>query len=567
MNKQAGLENLEFLISEILDHDKGGPCAENVQNLCKLLEASAEARAEYIRMISIHSMLQELQLDASQPIPNTSDAPPNVSTVGQPFSWPIVRLGGLVLILLLLLGTYATLKSFTSGPNAVIGGKPTKQVKNLDPSLFVARITQTQDAIWKNSDKLAIGQLLRPKLLELIAGNAEITFDSGAVVTLSGPCALAIDSSNGATLHSGRMWADVPNPAIGFAIHTPTAKVEDLGTRFSVEVTPNGESNVAVLEGEVRIATGENGQEFQSIVRRNEAKRIGIDSRSLVDLEFSDKWMMENQLPAFSSGEEIPYYHWKFDDADAVRSGVWVESGSHDGIRNYDASLSADSGMGQPIVKAISGPAGGAVHLNGEGGFLETEVPGVSGDKPRTICCWVRIPKEAGPEHAYSIISWGSEALGRKWQLSWNAHMYVSPGVKGAFRTEIGSGYVVGTKDLRDGEWHHIASVFLGRSEQLKSNDMRNRVRLYVDGELEPISAFLNRNVDTEVNENSFPVFIGRYIGFRSPDEEKHFQSFKGAIDELYLFEGALTPGQILKLMNEGTPPQRGEIIPVHHGV
>ena len=63
---------------------------------------------------------------------------------------------------------------------------------------------------------------------QLTAGLAEITFASGAKVILQGPASLEIESNKTATLHNGRMTADVPDDLAGFRIHTSTVEILSL---------------------------------------------------------------------------------------------------------------------------------------------------------------------------------------------------------------------------------------------------------------------------------------------------------------------------------------------------
>ena len=85
-----------------------------------------------------------------------------------------------------------------------------------------------------------------------------------------------------------------------------------------------------------------------------------------------------------------------------------------------------------------------------------------------------------------------------------------------------------GTTDLRDGKWHHVAGTY-----------DRNSIRAYVDGESEGEAAF-NNVPDT----NEEPLVIGAIA------PTKNF--FTGAIDEVGLFNAALTQDDIQTVMEEG---------------
>jgi len=85
-----------------------------------------------------------------------------------------------------------------------------------------------------------------------------------------------------------------------------------------------------------------------------------------------------------------------------------------------------------------------------------------------------------------------------------------------------------GTTDLRDGKWHHVAGTY-----------DRNFIRAYVDGELEGEAAF-NNVPDT----NEEPLVFGAIT--------PAVNFFTGAIDEVGLFNAALTEDDIRTIMEEG---------------
>lgn len=79
-------------------------------------------------------------------------------------------------------------------------------------------------------------------------------FDSGAVVTLTGPCLFEVESSNAGRLFFGRLTALAETTeSKGFTVATRTARVIDLGTEFTAEASPDGHCRVAVAVGEVQV--------------------------------------------------------------------------------------------------------------------------------------------------------------------------------------------------------------------------------------------------------------------------------------------------------------------------
>ena len=137
------------------------------------------------------------------------------------------------------------------------------------------------------------------------------------------------------------------------------------------------------------------------------------------------------------------------------------------------------------------------------------------------------------------------------WQIGWNPNQKGQEGTFGAIRTDFGDGNVIGSTDLRDGRWHHIASVFIGGQ---KKDDVAELVRHYVDGKLESVSGFRNQKILSDTDEITLTM--------GAPVHNYSSGSYKGWLDEVYLFDSALTPSQISHLMNSNEPPEASEIVP-----
>ncbi|MCC9607324.1 FecR domain-containing protein [Blastopirellula sp. JC732] len=559
---------LDRLISELVDSESVD--SAKLDALVKILEESPEARDEYLDRIGLHASLRECK-DQFE-LTGTTLTSPGLS---QPTSAPPVwwkRSGvawALALSLLIAIGLFRIL--FTTNKahdeTPVVQNDP-EQPLQVERSatgaekLFLARITQAKQANWRDDEPLAIGRVLEPRRLELESGEVEITFDSGAAVTLVGPAALTLDSTFAATLHYGKAWADVPTPAIGFTIDTPTAEVEDLGTRFAVDVSKTGDSDIVVLEGEVRVGSRQGLDPKEQIVAVNEAVRVRIDQPEILPIEVPAGLSQQSPIRSFQSEDSVPYYLWRFDANDAM--GTWKEEGWNPDQKTFPAFSEQEENATGVVIRSVEGVFGRAVWMNGRGGYLETQLPGIAQDHPRTICFWVRIPKDAQPEHAYSMISWGDwSKAGGKFQVGWNSRKLIKAGVQGAIRTEISGGYVIGQNDLRDGRWHHIGIVYLGGTEEETRGDIRNRIRMYVDGQLEPLSGYRDGKVNTQISEKSEQVSFGRFLA--EPAAQKAFSTFYGTLDEMYLFDGALTPSQINQLRQNNAPPAPTEIVPVRH--
>lgn len=389
----------------------------------------------------------------------------------------------------------------------------------------VARVTDVHEARLDGQDAgFGAGQLLPPGELRLDSGSVELTFFSGAKVNLQGPCVFHLKSDFRAALRSGRMTAEVPEQAIGFTIHTPTGIVRDLGTAFALEVQKNGVSDIHVLDGKVEASPRDSNAVVQ--ISGNQASRLA--GGKLTPIRFrAEGWP---HRPRREDSSALPSsVHWSFD---RFQGGETVDEG---GVHPLWARVSPDDQAARP-PQLEPGIRGNAIRFNGINEYAESSYRGVSGDKPRSVSFWVRIPPDAPYTYPNGIVSWGSVEDAKKWQVCWNNG---DQGTVGALRVEFGNGYLIGTTDLRDGLWHHLAVVYLGGS----GSDVASHVKLYVDGRLETLSGRRSQFIRTDTESpRSIAVTLGKWLG-RWPGKEPFF--FRGAVDEVRIHEQALTPGQI----------------------
>lgn len=114
----------------------------------------------------------------------------------------------------------------------------------------VATIVRTDSVRWSSSP-LHEGQELRPGYIAIDAGEVEVLFADGSLVTLSGRSELELTAASAGHLSLGALTAtSLP----GFTISAPHGvRVVDMGTRFSVQVGAAGEATVGVWEGSVRL--------------------------------------------------------------------------------------------------------------------------------------------------------------------------------------------------------------------------------------------------------------------------------------------------------------------------
>jgi hypothetical protein len=133
-----------------------------------------------------------------------------------------------------------------------------------------AQVIRMHQCMWEDPKaSVSAGQWLSAgRQLRLRRGMVELRFGDGARVILEGPATFDAQNARQGFLQIGRLTANVPIGAEGFAIETPLARVVDLGTDFGVSVQADGTSETHVFEGEVEVAATQPSIDAPPVTRR-----------------------------------------------------------------------------------------------------------------------------------------------------------------------------------------------------------------------------------------------------------------------------------------------------------
>jgi hypothetical protein len=171
----------------------------------------------------------------------------------------------------------------------------------------------------------------------------------------------------------------------------------------------------------------------------------------------------------------------------------------------------------------------------------------VTGKVARTVCAWIKSELTNQPAaNGAHIVSWGGGSgggiTGGRYTVKLNPNSSGSDA--GKLRLEVQGGGINGTKDLRDGKWHHIAIVNT-------NNSTVGNATLYLDGAVEPIttSSGTTTAINTVVNTTGVDwvrIGGGNWDGSRG---------FNGAIDDVRIYDTALTLTDIQVIVFGGVNP------------
>jgi len=386
---------------------------------------------------------------------------------------------------------------------------------------------------------MAYGSNLRAgQRVMLVVGLAEIQFEVGAVVVLQGPADFEIKDAGRGYLYRGRAVAHVPERARGFVIDSPKGRVVDLGTEFGIAVDQSGETEVHVLEGRVEARLP--GQSQPVELRAAEALRVA--SNNSVTRIAADAAAFVTEMPPRIQEQPKLFFHWSFDEG---QGGVARDSGPRVGKTPADLYLTRTASNGRKPAWT-DGRFGRGLEFDGEGGFAANGFPGNLTLKPRTVAAWVQVPADFRADKGFAVLGWGNTSPGRRFQLS--ANPLPEDGELGRLRVDAGAAAVIGTRDLRDGAWHHVAAVMYGDGT---SSDADAHVLLYVDGKLEPAS----RTTVPEATIHPDRAFDGFWFGrnlacfHRKGENLPGGNFFRGAVDEVFIVGAVLSQEQIQRLM------------------
>lgn len=499
--------------------------------LGQLLAESEAARRYYVRLMgqsaSLHTYAAEMQ----------SEAPHGKLIRGAWWqSSPVVRFAMLAAAALAVVFLTWTWLRRDAGPHARAGTD------------YVARLTGAKEARWAGGAALTPGMPLRKgQRLNLEAGYAEITFDSGALVVLEGAASLDINSAWDANLQRGVLKADVPPEAIGFRVTHRYVEVIDLGTEFTLIADSAGGAELLVNKGEVEAAP--RGGTETILLREKESRRFAASGVTAVEdsVRKFARFDASPVLDRLASGAR--FAHWSFDEPQGAADGEGGLAASGVPLRLLD-----DAGN---ETSRTEGRFQRALRFDGHR-YASVPLADMSDATPRTVAFWVRVPVDAQPIDTW-MVAWGTQLpkLGKRpVHIGWNRRP--SEGALGALRTDFGGGHAIGTTNLRDGQWHHIAVHFAPGEDPASPV----QVTQYVDGRLES-STIVQGVLNARAGTGDATLTDTLWLGYRLTGSRQEGRRFRGDIDELFVIGRSLQPREIVSLMRSNKlPPETVAVNP-----
>ncbi|MCI0334825.1 MAG: FecR domain-containing protein [Planctomycetes bacterium] len=526
MNEQVDKQHFEALLGRLTDSGLGDL---ELQQLGRLIDSDRALRCQYLDHCQIHGLLRaEHGLLASWDVPEAeapgarpADKMPSGRRRRALALW--CAAAAVVGVMAIGIWNYNVDKNPVAvKPSNPYRGKPVARLMNQVRAQFV---------YGPSGETIpSAGAAIPQGTYELESGIIEIEANSGAVLTIEAPAVFTLADERSIRIENGRLAAYVPKRAIGFRVETASATVVDLGTDFAVEAVTGKNSEVHVFNGEVRINL--HGSKASSarplLLTTGKATRIdfltgmpsGID---LDEQRFLRRLEIEPRNYTHRVLEKRPVAYYPMEPAG---DGTLLRDVAPHGV---DATINfgrASEPVWAPgkvgLAFALGGPAqqtyaSAAAYPQAEGDQLSVVAWVTARSRPR----WASIAKNwAGANN------WGQFHFG----------LYFDSGELEA-HIQDDSGKEITVKDtlpLPLNVWHHVAFVADG-----------SMLRLYRNGREVDSTPYRQLRSDPRIKA----LAIGTKLNLRGDaPEERDFNMWDGRLDELAIFNHALTADQVLEL-------------------
>lgn len=517
MNERVDNQQFDELLSRFVDSDLQEP---ELQQLVSLIESDRTLRHKYLESCQLHGLLRaEHGLLASWGVSAVELS--SYRLVGKLRAPRALALWSTAAVLLIsLLG--GVLHYGFSKLERPFRGEVVAKLKNQVRAEFA------YGPLGESTPPVGAAMLQGP--YQLLSGIIELESVTGVVLTVEAPASFTLLDDQGFRIDDGRVAAHVPESARGFRVVTPSATVVDLGTDFAVESTQRTKSEVHVFNGEVQINLRGSKASKASPLRLTTGKATRIDYEtgmpSGIDLDEQ----------RFLRGLDVEPRAYTSRVLSMQPTAYYPMQPTGDGMLLMDATTQRSDARihfghaAEPVWAA--GKVGLAFALGGPaqetyasvGSYLQAEGNQLS------VVAWVMA--QSRPRWASIAKNWaGADDRGQ-----FHFGLYMDSGELEA-HIQDSTNKEITVKDnvpLPLNMWHHVAFVADG-----------SMLRLYRNGQ--EVAAAEYRQLQS--NPRIKALAIGTKLNLRGEaPEERDFNMWDGRLDELAIFNHALTANQVLEL-------------------
>ena len=293
----------EPLLNRLLDSPDEEISQSEFDQFQTFLSTNPEAMQYYFNYLDINLGLQsdmKARLKALEQTSKEQNAPQP-----QPFPQPVVRRTAMLrysavascslLVGLLLAWSFA---GFLPG-NQTPDPQSSKEERT-----YVATLTRSTDCVWgSESPPEFSGQRLMSEDLVLEQGVAEFRFDTGVRLIIEGPTKINLVTSSRAKLDYGKLVLHGYDPAPEFSLITPLLTFQDIGTEYGAQIHRDGEVDLHVFAGAVRVAPNQKNDQFSESVIIQKGQARHLNDRKIEDIQLEPA-LFKREVPGTQQNEQ-----------------------------------------------------------------------------------------------------------------------------------------------------------------------------------------------------------------------------------------------------------------------
>lgn len=370
--------------------------------------------------------------------------------------------------------------------------------------------------------------LLRGERHSILAGSVSLLTERGARIVIEAPAEFWFESGQRLHLKRGRLAAEVPPPAKGFTVITPSGDAVDLGTRFGVDVPAAGAAEVHVFQGEVIAKAA--GAAARKSLREGDAVSLDQGASTARDLRSA----------AFIQLDEIRELSAGLDAGQRARSDVALARLRQDPALIALLDFETPDAAALPgVFRSVQGrwPGSHAPEFVEVGDHLKLDAGGGRDWPQLTLAAWVRLDRLGEPyQSLLHTDGWESSNPGQvHWMITHHATMRLAlrgNTLAAGFENPGGNPDSLTPVLPEQGRWVHLAAVY--------------------DAPAKTVRFHLNGRLDREVRlDVAHPARLGpAQIGNWNRNDRR----LSGRVDELILLGRAMSGAELRDLHAAGSP-------------
>jgi len=412
----------------------------------------------------------------------------------------------------------------------------------------VAALVRAVGVEWANeTNRYSSGAVLTAGSLKLTRGLIELEFYRGARVVIEGPAEFELVSDMEARCLSGKIRVEVTPPAHGFKVLSPNLHVIDVGTSFGLEVRSDGQADIHVFQGEIKMASPSTPETQQPLTEGQSAQVSQSGEIRSVQLASTDFVSLEEIEQQYGIEMEQRYRAWqahasrlKQDPSLLIYYDFESQRATPRTLANHAINAPTESHGTVIGCQWTEGrwPGKGALDFKQFGDRVRFTMPGRFASL--TCLAWVRVD---GLSHSLNalLMSGKARAGEPQWQLRQTGSMLFGKRILDGW----GSDHIEGHESTpvltpeQMGLWMHLGVAY----------DLTSRtVRYYLNGQEvshEAINSTLLVSLDAMEIGNWTPQ-VGQPI--------EPTRNFNGRLDEFAVFGRSLSAEEIHGIYELGRP-------------